>query len=82
MTIPAVERYVTAAELAALMGVSARTVRRMTAAGMPSESWGMGRVRRYLPSEAMGWASARASMTAINPPGGRANADRDNQRRE
>ena len=49
------ERYVKADELAALMGVHVRTIKRMTAAGMPSETWGM-RARRYLPSEAMAWA--------------------------
>ena len=53
------------------MGVSVRTVRRMTAAGMPSETWGMGRTRRYLPSQAMGWAAARAKMTAVNPSAAR-----------
>jgi hypothetical protein len=76
------ERYVTATELAQLMGVSVRTIRRMTAAGMPSETWGIGHVRRYLPSQAIGWASARGTMTPVNPPGRRANADRGNQRRE
>ncbi len=45
------ERYVTAAELAQLMGVSVKTIRRLTAAGMPSETWGMARTRRYLASE-------------------------------
>jgi predicted DNA-binding transcriptional regulator YafY len=50
------ERYVTATELAQLMAVSVKTVRRLTAAGMPSESWGMARTRRYLPSEAIAWA--------------------------
>jgi hypothetical protein len=77
-----VERYVTADELARLMGVSVRTIRRMTAAGMPSEDWGMGHTRRYLPSQAMGWAAARGTMAVVNPPGRRANADRANQRRE
>ena len=47
------ERYVNARELAALMGVSVRTVNRLTAAGMPSETWGMSRTRRYLPSNAV-----------------------------
>jgi phage terminase Nu1 subunit (DNA packaging protein) len=61
-----VERYVTAAELAQLMGVSVRTIKRMTAAGMPSETWGMSRTRRYLPSQAMGWASQRARITPDN----------------
>jgi predicted DNA-binding transcriptional regulator YafY len=61
------ERYVDARELAQLMGVSVRTVKRMTAAGMPSETWGMARTRRYLPSQAMAWAHARGTMTAVNP---------------
>jgi predicted DNA-binding transcriptional regulator YafY len=76
------ERYVTAGELARQMGVSLRTVRRMTAAGMPSETWGMGHTRRYLPSQAMAWASARATMAADHPPGRRVNANRANQRRK
>ena len=50
------ERYVTAAELAAIMGVSERTIKRMVAAGMPSETWGMSRTRRFLPSDAIAWA--------------------------
>jgi hypothetical protein len=42
------------------MGVSTSTVKRMVAAGMPSETWGMARTRRFLPSQAMAWAHARA----------------------
>jgi hypothetical protein len=61
--------------------VSVRTIKRLTAAGMPSETWGMGHVRRYLPSQAMGWASARATMSAANPRR-RANATGTSQRRE
>jgi hypothetical protein len=53
------ERYVDAHELAELMGVSTRTLRRMVAAGMPSETWGLNRTRRYLPSQAIAWASQR-----------------------
>ena len=53
------ERYVTAAELALMMGVSLRTVKRWTREGMPSETWGM-RVRRYLVSECVTWARDRA----------------------
>jgi phage terminase Nu1 subunit (DNA packaging protein) len=56
------ERFVTAAELAREMGVSLRTVRRWTAEGMPSETWGM-RVRRYRPSEAIAWARTAADGT-------------------
>ena len=40
------------------MGVSVRTVKRMTAAGMPSETWGMSHTRRYLPCQAMGGRTA------------------------
>jgi phage terminase Nu1 subunit (DNA packaging protein) len=54
------ERYVDARELAQLMGVSVRTVNRLTVAGMPSETWGMSRTRRYRPSEALEWARSRA----------------------
>lgn len=60
---PVMERYVTAGELAELMGVSVSTVKRMVVAGMPSETWGMSRTRRFLPSQAMAWASARAMIT-------------------
>ena len=69
---PTMERYVTAE----LMGVSARTVKAWTSQGMPSETWGM-RARRYLPSEAMDWARARAAAHNMGPDprsGRRANA--------
>jgi phage terminase Nu1 subunit (DNA packaging protein) len=64
------ERYVTARQLAELMGVSERTIKRMVAAGMPSETWGMTRCRRFLPSQAMAWASARepGTIELVNPP--------------
>jgi len=58
------ERYVDARELAELMGVSSSTVKRLVAAGMPSETWGMTRTRRFLPSRAMAWARERATMRA------------------
>lgn len=51
-----------ARELAELMGVSTSTVKRWVVAGMPSETWGMSRTRRFLPSEAMRWAHERATM--------------------
>jgi len=60
MAEPPSERYVAGPELASIMGLSERTIKRMTAAGMPSETWGMSRCRRYLPSAAMAWASARS----------------------
>ena len=61
------ERYVTAAELAELMGVSLSTVRRLTAAGMPSETWGMARTRRYLTSECITWARERPGTVSGTP---------------
>jgi predicted DNA-binding transcriptional regulator YafY len=76
----ALERYVTAGELAELMGVSVSTVKRMVRAGMPSETWGMSRTRRYLPSQAVAWASARGTITG--QPGRRANATRARQPKE
>jgi phage terminase Nu1 subunit (DNA packaging protein) len=79
---PVQERYVDARELARLMGVSERTVKRMTAAGMPSETWGMARTRRYLPSQAINWARARDRVARVNPPGRRTNAARTDRRRE
>lgn len=54
-----VEAYVDGRRLAGLMGVSVATIKRWTAEGMPSETWGMTRTRRYLPSRAMAWARAR-----------------------
>jgi phage terminase Nu1 subunit (DNA packaging protein) len=70
------ERYVDAHELAALMGVSGRTVKRWVAQGIPSETWGMSRTRRFLPSEAMKWARERTRMEVETPNrlGRRANA--------
>lgn len=59
------ERYVDARELAALMGLSEPTIKRMTKAGMPSETWGM-RVRRYLPSECFAWAQQRDASRISN----------------
>jgi hypothetical protein len=60
------ERYVTAAELALLMRVSLSTIKRMTKAGMPSETWGLGHTRRYLASLCIEWARARADT--VNDP--------------
>ena len=57
------ERYVDARELAELMGVSATTIKRWVAEGMPSETWGMSRTRRFLPSLAIAWAQNRHRMT-------------------
>jgi len=70
------ERYVDAHELAALMGVSVSTIKRMVRAGMPSETWGMSRTRRFLPSKAMRWARERPTtiMNTTSSPAGAANA--------
>jgi phage terminase Nu1 subunit (DNA packaging protein) len=74
------ERYVDAVELAELMGVSVSTVKRMVAAGMPSETWGMSRTRRFLPSQAIGWASARGKIPI--PLGDDCNAPGQSQPKE
>jgi phage terminase Nu1 subunit (DNA packaging protein) len=71
------ERYVDARELAKLMSLSVRTIRRFDAAGMPGETWGMRRTRRYLPSQAIAWARSRRATMAprrdgdANAPGQR-----------
>jgi hypothetical protein len=72
-----IERYVDARELATLMGVSRRTVERWVAEGMPSETWGMTRTRRFLPSQAIAWAHTRPTRPSTldsDPPDRRANA--------
>jgi len=51
--------FVDARRLAAVMGVSTTTIKRWTAAGMPSETWGMKRTRRFQVSEVIAWARAR-----------------------
>ncbi len=56
------ERYVDARELAATLGVSVATVKRWTAAGAPSETWGM-RVRRYRVSEVEAWLRRADTIT-------------------
>jgi phage terminase Nu1 subunit (DNA packaging protein) len=66
MTTTPAERYVDGRELAALMGVSVRTIKRMVAEGMPSETWGMKRTRRFLPSVALAWARERRSRILNN----------------
>lgn len=77
---PVLERYVDARELAQVMGVSTTTIKRMVAAGMPSETWGMSRTRRFLPSQAMAWAVARSRMRESRESEG--NAPGQPQRRE
>jgi excisionase family DNA binding protein len=82
---PAVaERYITAAELAERMGVSLSTIRRWTAAGMPSETWGMGHTRRYLASQCIEWARARVDTIGRNidlPAGAQTPLGTDQRRR-
>jgi hypothetical protein len=76
------ERYVDARELAQIMGVSPFTVKRMLTAGMPSETWGMARTRRYLASDCIAWARSRSRMDPDNDQGRRlTNADPEAQRR-
>jgi phage terminase Nu1 subunit (DNA packaging protein) len=61
------ERYVRRDELAAIMGVSIATIDRLVLAGMPSVVWGA-RTRRFLPSEAIAWASSSrpgATVTSL-----------------
>ena len=64
LVAPGAERYVDARELATLMGVSVSTIKRFVGAGMPSETWGMTRTRRYLPSRCIAWAQARVTLTS------------------
>jgi phage terminase Nu1 subunit (DNA packaging protein) len=63
------ERYVTTAELADLMRVSKSTIKRLVVQGMPSETWGMKRTRRFLPSKAMEWARTRDMIPGDNSSG-------------
>jgi phage terminase Nu1 subunit (DNA packaging protein) len=67
MTALGPERYVNAAELSEFLGVSIRTIRRFTAQGMPCHRWGMARTVRFLPSEAIRWASTRHLVTPPEP---------------
>jgi len=60
------ERYVDCRELAEILKVSTRTVSRWNAEGMPSETWGMKRTRRYLPSECLRWLRQRGSINSHN----------------
>lgn len=60
LPVPEPEPYVTSAELARMMGVSERQVRKFRAEGMPCETWGL-RAVRYRPSVAMAWARTRGA---------------------
>lgn len=57
------ERYLTREQLADLMGVSTKTIDRMVAGGMPSETFGL-RSRRFLASRALAWARTRERSRA------------------
>ena len=61
--------FVDARRLAAVMGVSTTTIKRWTAAGMPSETWGMKRTRRFQVGEVIAWARAREAAAAADPAG-------------
>lgn len=54
------ERFVSRQELAQIMGIGLTTLDDFVKAGMPSETWGL-RTRRFLPSQAIAWARARAA---------------------
>jgi phage terminase Nu1 subunit (DNA packaging protein) len=64
------EEFVDARRLAAVMGVSTTTIKRWTAAGMPSETWGMKRTRRFQVSTAIAWARAREAAANHDDPRG------------
>jgi len=55
------ERYVSRAELARIMGVSVATVDRLVSEGMPSVTWSR-RTRRFRASVAIAWASERRRL--------------------
>jgi hypothetical protein len=72
VVVAPVERWVDRRELARLLGVSVSTIKRWHGEDppIPSESWGMKRTRRYLPSACITWAQGRPSKM-------RASRDRD-----
>lgn len=59
-----VECYIDMRELAVALGISVSTVKRFVAEGMPSETWGMARTRRFLLSQCVLWAAERARRRA------------------
>lgn len=62
MSVAAVQRsepYATRRELAELLQVGVRTIDGWVAEGMPSETWGMARTRRFLPSRCVAWLRER-----------------------
>jgi hypothetical protein len=56
------EPYIDARALAGIMGVSHASVKRMVSEGLPSETWGMKRTRRFRASDALAWARCRAEV--------------------
>ena len=65
---PPPEPYVGTRELARTLGVSPRTIRRWIKEGLPSQTWGMGNIRRYRVSEAIEWAKRRESSKMSRSP--------------
>jgi phage terminase Nu1 subunit (DNA packaging protein) len=61
---PGPGEFVDARRLAAVLGVSTTTIKRWTAAGMPSETWGMKRIRRFRVADVLAWARAREVTAA------------------
>jgi excisionase family DNA binding protein len=58
---PEREDYLSREELATLMGVHVKTIDRMVAKGMPSETWGI-RTRKFRASVVLAWARAQGKM--------------------
>ena len=58
LPVPEREAYITRAELAALMGISPKSVDRLVKQGLPSVTWGL-RTRRFKASVALQWARAQ-----------------------
>ncbi len=57
------ENYVSRERMAEIMDVSVKTIDRLVARGMPSETWGL-RTRRFLPSVALAWARSQMMVSA------------------
>ena len=62
-----VEAYVDRRQLAEIMRVSTKTIQRWEREGLPFETWGFTRLRRYLPSSCIAWAQGRAEARTISP---------------
>jgi hypothetical protein len=58
-----VEPYVDYPRLIEAMGVSRSTIKRWVREGMPSETWGMARTRRFQISACIEWRRAREVST-------------------